>query len=122
MPADSSEQAYKKVVDTMVKVLSRGASGAGFGFDGEDMTEFYKNMADRKKIVASLKKKMGKGEVKASDWCLVMAKVDHMSRIDRDLQMRFRTRIGAFRRRSLAGGNGIAALLGMRSVIEKAQK
>lgn len=122
MAADSSEQVYNKVVDTIVKALTRGASGAGFAFDGEDMAEFQKNLADRKKIVASLKKKMGKGKVKAADWCLVMAKVDHMSRIDRDLQMRYRTRIGAFRRRGLAGGNAIAALLGMRSAIEKAQK
>ena len=37
MAADSSEKVYDQVVDTLVKALSRSASGSGFAFDGEDM-------------------------------------------------------------------------------------
>ena len=122
MAADSSEKVYDQVVDTLVKALSRSASGSGFAFDGEDMEKFNKNLGDRKKIIDSLKKKMGSSKVKASDWCMPMAKVDHMSRLDRDLQMRYRTRIEAFRLRPLAGGNGVTALLAMRSFLSKAQK
>ncbi len=122
MAAGKSEGVYDEVVDLLVQALTRGASGAGFSFDGQDMPGFYKKLAERKKMLDSLKKKMGKGKIKASEWCPVMAKADHLSRIQRDIEMRYRSRIGSFRRRMLAGGNGISALLAMRSTLEEIQK
>lgn len=122
MAADKSEKVYDETIEVLVQALARGASGAGFGFDGQDIVEFQKKLAERKKMLDSLKKKMGKGKIKASDWCPIMAKADHLSRIQRDFEMRFRSRIGSFRRRMLAGGNGISALLAMRSNLEEIQK
>ena len=96
-------------------------AGGGFAFDVADFAEVTKNLADRKKIIASLKKKMQKGNTKASDWTPVMAKVDHLSRIDRDIQLRYRSRIGAFRLRMAAPALGVASLDAMKKALTKIQ-
>lgn len=122
MAADKSEKAYDKVTDTMMAALARTASGQGFAFDGEDMVELNKNLGDRKKMVESLKKKLKGKEIVAKDWTPVMSKVDFLSRTTRDLTVRFRTRIGAFRLRRAAGLYGISSISSSRSYLETVQK
>jgi hypothetical protein len=121
MPADKDEKVYEEVIDMFTTAVSFSASGAGFVFDGIDFTEFKKKLADRKKIISSLKKKMKKGGIKASQWTPVMAKLDQLSRIDRDIQLRQRSRIGAFRRRGFTTGLGIISLGTMKDSLEKIQ-
>lgn len=116
------ESKYDEVVEVLVSALERGASGSGFSFDGEDMPEFQKKLQDRKKIIDALKKKMGGGKIKASEWSPVMVKLDFLSRIDRDLQLRFRSRIGAFRRRLLPGISEIASINSTTNALEEIQK
>jgi hypothetical protein len=105
------EEPFKKIDDILLKAIEQSAAGGelGFALDGvvESMGALYEQLGKRKEIIDKLKGKMKKGGLKAKDWSPKMAQLDFLSRIERDLQLRYRTRIGAFRRRRI--GHAIAA-------------
>jgi hypothetical protein len=105
------ESAYSDVTKLYSKALEKSVSGKGFAFDEEvkDFDELWNLHAKRSEIINSLKGKIGTS-IKTRDWCPSMAQVDFLSRCERDLRLRFRSRVACFRKRSESHKLGLASI------------
>ena len=120
-----TEQSYTEFVEILKKAAERGGKHEeGFALDGqvEDLDEVLKILRGRKGIVEKMKGKMAGGDAKASEWTPLVHQVDFLSRCERDLLMRYRTRIGWMRRARQSGDLGVKSLEKASEVIDIVEK
>lgn len=114
------DAAYKDVTDLYLKALEKSVSGKGFAFDEniESFDELWKLHGKRQDIIDALKGKMGTS-IKTKDWCPLMAQVDFLSRCERDMRLRFRSRVACFRKRGESHKLGIESIKVADKIISK---
>lgn len=107
------ESAYSTVTELLTKALQQSAVGGkkGFALDGvvEKLSDLAEKLQDRKDIIDKIKGKMS-GTVKAKDWIPLQAQVDYLSRVERDLTVRYMTRIGCLRKRTESHELGVKSI------------
>jgi hypothetical protein len=117
---------FTKVNEIILKAIEQSAAGGekGFALDGvvENMSNLYEELAKREEILDELKGKLSKGGLKARDWSPPMAQVDYLSRIQRDMEVRYRSRIGALRRRRIGHDVAMENMQINEKVLEQIEK
>lgn len=107
------ESAYSDVTEILTKALQQSAVGGekGFALDGvvEKLSELAEKLQKRKDIIDKIKGKMS-GSIKAMDWVPLQAQVDYLSRVERDLTVRYMTRVGCFRKRVESHDLGVKSI------------
>lgn len=114
-----AEASFETFCSTLEKALGKSASGSGFAFDKvtPNLAALWKQLQDRQEIISKLKEVSKKSQFQAREWIPPMAQADFMSRCERDLRLRFRSRIGMMRRSSQTNKvTGIPSLEAARTI------
>ena len=94
---------FKKLIETLQKALVKNGSGFSLCFDKIDgvtkLEDLFK-LCDRESAVQELQKMAtSSGAVLAKKWIPLASQIDYLTTTERDLRLRFRNRVQAFRLR-----------------------
>jgi len=117
-----SEAAFSKAVKTIDEALKPEGEQGGFVFDKQKSLAELLKIFERKNLVAELKARAVKKGVKSSEWVTLVAQIDAMSIMERDIRVRFRTRVGGFKRRGTTQQFGRDSLATMERIIGQITK
>lgn len=120
------ESAYTTVTELLTKALQQSAVGGekGFALDGvvEKLSELAEKLRGRKEIIDKLKSKMSGGGIKAKDWTPLQAQIDYLSRVERDLTVRYMTRVGCLRKRTESHELGVKSIEAADKILSKIEQ